>query len=178
MGKMKTFRIAILGLLLLIAAFSMGQGTYSPQQGETVLKLDVTGRGTLFIKLFTKEAPKATAQIIKLVEQGFYNGKSFDTVDRAPKDYIAKVGPENSTPQANVRIPYENTGFSYDRAGMVGLSTKLKDRDSGDCQFHILLAPAKFLDGNYTCFGQVMVGTDVLPSIKKGDKVTASILRG
>lgn len=151
---------------------------YAPGKGETVMKLDVASRGTLYILLFTREAPKTTAHIIRLVEQGFYNDKVFESVDRVPKDYIAKVGPENSTPQANVRIPYENSGVSYDAVGLVGLSTKQKDRDSGDSQFHIMLAPAKFLDGNYTCFGRVVSGLEVLKAIKQGDKVSASILRG
>jgi cyclophilin family peptidyl-prolyl cis-trans isomerase len=179
---MKTLRLVILGCLLFVASVAMGQtiteALYAPARGETAIKLDVVGKGTIYIRLFTKEAPKTTAHIIRLVEQGFYNGKTFEAVDRVPKDYIAKVGPENSTPQANIRIPYENSGYSYDAIGMVGLSTKQKDRDSGDSQFHIMLVPAKFLDGNYTCFGRVVSGLEVLKSVKQGDKVNASIVRG
>jgi cyclophilin family peptidyl-prolyl cis-trans isomerase len=174
---MKTLRSTILGLLLLVASMAMGQ-SYAPGQGETVMKLDVTGRGTLYIKLFTKEAPKTTAHIIKLVESGFYNGKAFEAVDRSPKPYIAKVGQDSAATKSNVRMAYEDSGFSYDAIGMVGLSTKQNDRNSGDSQFHILLAPAKFLDGNYTCFGRVVAGIDVLSAIEKGDKVSATILRG
>lgn len=172
---MKTLRFLVLGLLMFVAAMAMAQG-YTPKSGETVLKLDVSGRGTLYIKLFVKEAPKATAHIIKLAESGFYNDKAFEVVDRSPKPYIAKVGPENSSPKT--AIPFENSGFSYDKPGMVGLSTKQNDRNSGDSQFHILLAPAKFLDGNYTCFGQVVAGLDLLSRIEAGDKVSASIVRG
>ena len=64
-------------------------------------------------------------------------------------------------------------------AGAVGLSTLPKDRNSGDSQFYILLAKSRFLDGNYTVFGQVVAGNDVLNKIQKGDLVVrASIIQG
>lgn len=177
-GTMKLLRFAILGWLLLVAAWAMGQ-TYAPARGETIMRLDVENRGSLFIKLFTKEAPKATAHIIELVEKGFYDRRPFHRVERSPKPFLAQIGPANSTDAANIRIPYEDSGYSYDQAGMVGLSAKPKDRDSGDAQFHILLGPAKFLDGNYTCFGKVVAGLDILNALAQGDKVTkATIVRG
>lgn len=143
------------------------------------MKLEIARRGDIYIRLFTKEAPKATGHIIGLVDKGFYNGKDLPSVDRTPKPYLARVGPPNSTDAADVRIPFEDTGYSFDQVGMVGLCAKAKDRNSGDSQFHILLAPAKFLDGNYTCFGKVVAGIEVLNSLNQGDVVTrATILRG
>lgn len=175
---MKALRFALLGWLLLVASLAMAQ-SYSPGRGETVMKLEIANRGDIYIRLFTKEAPKTTAHIIGLVEKGFYNGKNLPSVDRSPKPYIARVGPPNSTAAGDVRIPFEDSGYGYDQVGMVGLSAKPKDRNSGDSQFHILLAPAKFLDGNYTCFGQVVAGLEVLNKLDQGDIVTrATIQRG
>ncbi len=71
------------------------------------------------------------------------------------------------------KIRYEESGFSHDAAGVVGLAHASGDRDSGDSQFYILLAPAKFLDGNYTVFGKVVQGMDVLQSLQRGDTVSA-----
>lgn len=173
----------------LIAVLCWAQG-YSPQPGESVLRLDVEGRGSIFIKLHTKEAPKTTAHISRLVRDGFYNGQRFFRVVKEPRPYLVALGDPDSRDARNIesatigqkgsgnRIPYEETGFKND-AGAVGLSTLPKDRNSGDSQFYMLLAPSRFLDGNYTVFGRVVSGMDVLNRIERGDLVTrASILKG
>ncbi|MEQ1821953.1 MAG: peptidylprolyl isomerase [Fimbriimonadaceae bacterium] len=176
---MNFYRLLLGLVILFVACLGSAQSSYTPTRGETVLKLEIEGRGSLFIRLFTKEAPKATAHIIELVQRGFYDTKPFHRVERSPKPFLAQIGPTNSTEAADVRIPYEDSGFSFKEAGMVGLSAKPNDRDSGDCQFHILLGPATFLDGSYTCFGKVVFGADILGALKQGDKVKkASIVRG
>lgn len=176
---MNAFRIFVGLVLILLVTLGMTQASFAPAKGETLMKLEIDGRGSLYIRLFVKEAPKATAQIMGLVQKGFYDGKPFHRVERSPKPFLAQIGPTNSTDAANVRIPYEDSGYSFNEAGMVGLSAKPNDRDSGDSQFHILLGPATFLDGNYTCFGKVVFGGEILGALKQGDKVKkASILRG
>jgi len=162
---------------------------YKVKPGETVLRLAVEGRGDISIKLFTKEAPKTTKRIIELTRQGFYDGQRFFRVVTSPRPYIAQIGdpqtktkdidsPEIGNGGTGVRIPYEDTKVS-NTPFTVGLATLPKDRDSGDCQFYINLAPNKFLDGNYTVFGQVVGGTDVVKKLQRGDKVTkAAIIEG
>lgn len=171
------------------AVSCLGQG-YSPQPGETILRLDVDGRGAIFIKLHIREAPKTTAHIAKLAREGFYNGQRFFRVVKEPRPYLVALGDPDSRDARNIenptigqkgsgsRIPYEETGFKND-AGAVGLSTLPKDRNSGDSQFYMLLGPSRFLDGNYTVFGRVVGGMDVLNRIERGDVVSrASILNG
>ncbi len=46
-----------------------------------------------------------------------------------------------------------------------------QERDSASSQFYIVLEDAKFLDGNYAVFGQVIEGQDVVEKIQKGDKM-------
>lgn len=162
-----------------IAAF--GQ-TYTPQAGETVLRLEVEARGNIFIKLHTKEAPKTTDHILKLVRQGFYNGQRFFRVSKTPRPYLVAFGDPDSRDLRKLdsetigqrgsgsRIPFEESGFKHE-AGAVGLSTLPNDRNSGDSQFYMLLAPSRFLDGNYTVFGRVVAGMDVLNKVEKGDSV-------
>jgi cyclophilin family peptidyl-prolyl cis-trans isomerase len=175
--------------LLALAVFGLAQN-YAPQKGESVLRLDIEGRGSIFIKLHTKEAPKTTAHIVGLVRKGFYNGQRFFRVVREPRPYLVAVGDPNSKDAAKLdspemglqgsgtRVPYEDSGFKNE-AGAVGLSTLPKDRDSGDSQFYMLLAPSRFLDGNYTVFGRIVAGLDVLNKIQKGDVVVrASIVQG
>jgi cyclophilin family peptidyl-prolyl cis-trans isomerase len=174
-----------LGLALLLFATALGQ-LYSPKVGETVLKIEVEGRGNIYILLHTKEAPKTTAHILALAKTGFYNGQRFHRVERIPKPFLVQIGDPNSKTGpidqagrggSGARIPFEDTHFK-NILGAVGLARNLDDRNSGDCQFYMLLDKSSFLDGNYTLFGQVVVGLDVLKKIQKGDRVVAvTVLR-
>lgn len=159
---------------------------YTPKLGETVMHLSIEGRGDVYIVLYTKEAPKTTAHIISLVRQGFYNDQRFHRVEKSPRPYLVQVGdPISKTdlnnPQIGLngsgeKVPYEETSFT-NGDGAVGLVRTLNDRNSGDSQFYMLLAPARFLDGSYTVFGQVVSGLDVLQKIERGDRIkSASIL--
>lgn len=157
--------------------------------GQTGLVLEIEGRGQVVIQLFTKEAPKATSQIIRLAQSGFYNGQKFFKVVKEPKPFLIQTGdpgsktkpasdPALGTGGSGTPVPYENSGHS-NTAGAVGLSTLPNNRDSGDSQFYILLGPARFLDGSYTVFGQVVSGMDVVRAVELGDKVTsATVIRG
>lgn len=187
---MRQFMRCITTLAAAVSAVSCLAQGYAPQPGETILRLDIESRGAIYIKLHTKEAPKTTAHIAKLAREGFYNGQRFFRVVREPRPYLVALGDPDSRDARNIesptigqkgsggRIPYEETGFKNE-AGAVGLSTLPKDRNSGDSQFYMLLAPSRFLDGNYTVFGRVVSGMDVLNRIERGDLVTrASILNG
>jgi peptidylprolyl isomerase len=52
--------------------------------------------------------------------------------------------------------------------GTLGLA-RSQDPNSGDSQFFICFAPAPFLDGKYTIFGQVVSGMEAVDALKKGD---------
>ncbi len=169
-------------LLLVISALllplSAAQG-YRPKPGETVLKMEVEGRGNLFIRLNTKEAPKTTAHILNLVRSGFYNGQRFHRVERTPKPYLVQTGDPNSRSGdlsgkggSGARVAYEETGFNND-AGAVGLAHDVSDKNAGDSQFYMLLERASFLNNNYTVFGRVVEGMDVLQKIQRGDKIVS-----
>lgn len=157
--------------------------------GQTLWLIDVKGRGQIQIELFTSKAPKATAQIMKLSQQGFYNGQKFFKVVKQPRPFLIQTGDPGSKTKpmddatlgkggSGSKVPYEDSGVSND-TGAVGLSTLPNDRDSGDSQFYILLGPAKFLDGSYTVFGKVVGGMDVVRAVELGDQVTStSIVRG
>ncbi len=177
-------------LLIFVLASCFGFAQYQPKPGETVLKLTIAGKGDVVIRLFTDKAPKTTAHIIKLAESGFYNDQKFFKVVKDPKPFLVLFGDPGSRSKAmddsslgsggsGTRVAYEDSGMSNNAEGMVGLSTLPRDRDSGDSQFYILLAPSKFLDGNYTVFGQVASGMDLIKQVQLGDKVTsAAIIRG
>ena len=63
-------------------------------------------------------------------------------------------------------MPAEFSSTSF-RRGTVGMA-RSSDPDSANSQFFICLADAPFLNGQYTVFGQVTAGMDVVDKIKKG----------
>lgn len=190
--KQNWYRVCALGTVgvaLLLGTGLRPSQTYTPKPGETIMQLQIEARGNVFIKLHTAEAPRTTAHIVRLVESGFYDGQRFFRVIRSPRPFLVQTGdpasrdasklddPSMGSGGSGSRIPYEPNRFTHEE-GTVGLATLPKDRDSGDSQFYITLAPAKFLDGNYTIFGQVVSGMEVVRAIERGDKVVAArILR-
>jgi cyclophilin family peptidyl-prolyl cis-trans isomerase len=145
--------------------------------------IQIEGRGDVYILLHTKEAPKTSAHILDLVHAGFYNGLRFHRVETTPKPYLVQIGDPASRNGdltghggSGARIPYEESGFT-NVEGAVGLSRPKNDREAGDSQFYILLDRASFLDGNYTVFGRVAAGMEVLRRVELGDRVVrASVL--
>ena len=183
---MRTLTVVLFTLILAIS--TLGQ-TVKLNRGETGVRLEIEGRGTILIKLHVKEAPKTTAQFIKLVRDGFYNGQRFHRADRNPKPYLVQAGdPASKNGDLNTanmgsggsgaRIPFEDSGFA-NVEGAVGLARITDDIESGDSQFYILLANQPFLNGHYTVFGQVILGLDVVKKIEKGDRIAGvSIVQG
>jgi len=146
----------------------------------------VENRGTIVIELNTDKAPKAANHIAGLANRNFYDGQRFFRVVKEPRPFLVQTGDPASrdnldaagTGGSGARIPYENSGLPYE-AGYVGLATLPNDRDSGDSQFFILLGPASFLEGQYTIFGRVIQGMNVVQAIQRGDRITSvRITRG
>ncbi|MEZ5163579.1 MAG: peptidylprolyl isomerase [Fimbriimonadaceae bacterium] len=177
--------------LLLLGAVSVaaGLGASKPLPANDKLTMTVEGKGKIVIELYTAEAPKATQHITGLAQKGFYNDQKFFRVMKDPRPFLVLFGDPGSKTKAmddptlgeggsGTRIPYENSGKKNVK-GAVGLSTKPRDKNSGDSQFYILLDDKPFLDGQYTVFGQVVQGMDIVSRIEVGDKVTSvTISRG
>jgi len=73
-------------------------------------------------------------------------------------------------------IPNEITDLSHNKAGMVGMANS--GPNTNTCQYYITLGDRSYLDGNYTVFGEVVEGMDVVNKIVQGDTTfTISIVR-
>lgn len=124
--------------------------------------------GKIKIKLYTKEAPKTTENFIKLVNQGFYNGLTFHRV--IPGFVIQGGDPKgDGTGGPGYTVPAEiNPNLKHVRGTVA--TARLSDqvnptKASSGSQFYICHAPAPHLDGNYTIFGMVVEGMDVVDKI-------------
>jgi cyclophilin family peptidyl-prolyl cis-trans isomerase len=145
-----------------------------------------TDRGSFILVTFPREAPKTVEQITRLVREGFYDGLA---VHRLVRNVAVQMGdPGTRTlPPGDAKVgrggsgktlPPEFSGQSVRYlAGTVGLA-RGKDPQSGDSQFFITVAPAPHLDENYTIFGHVVHGMDVVRLLTVGDRIKkASVLQ-
>lgn len=174
----------LLFVLLVSLGFSPAQ---TPASGEVFMKISVENRGDIVVKLHTDKAPKTCAHIIRLVESGFYNGQRIFRVEKKPRPFLIQMGdpatktkpiddPSIGTGKSGTSVPYEDSGLTHEE-GAVGLSALPRDPNSGDSQFHIILGPAKFLDGQHTVFGTVVGGRSVLRSIEVGDRIASVVIQ-
>lgn len=134
---------------------------------QNTIYLD-TKDGRITILLRPDLAPKTVAQIKTLTKRGFYNGIVFH---RVIDGFMAQTGDPTGTGTGGSDLPNVPAEFSKApfKRGTLGMA-RAEDPNSGNSQFFICLADSDFLDGQYTVFGQVVSGMDVVDKIKKGDK--------
>ncbi|MEO0092409.1 MAG: peptidylprolyl isomerase [candidate division WOR-3 bacterium] len=124
--------------------------------------------GKIKIELYIQDAPQTCANFIKLAQQGFYNGLTFHRV--IPGFVVQGGDPKgDGTGGPGYTIPAEiSPKFKHIRGTVA--TARLPDhvnptKASSGSQFYICLAPTPHLDGNYTIFGQVIEGMDVVDKI-------------
>lgn len=129
-----------------------------------------TSLGDLTLAFWPDVAPNTVANFKELARAGFYDGTCFHRVVR---DFMIQGGDpltksaehENlwGTGDPGYSIPAEFSDRSHTR-GVISMA-RSDDPNSAGSQFFICLADASFLDGNYTAFGQLIAGDEVLSQI-------------
>ncbi|MDE8344547.1 MAG: peptidylprolyl isomerase [Acidocella sp.] len=130
--------------------------------------------GTVTIMLRPDLAPLAAERIRVLTAEGFYNGCKFF---RVIPGFVAQTGDPTNTGMHGSSLPNLPAEFTNDASfltGTVGMA-RTNDPNSANSQFYICLAPATFLDGNYTIVGQVTAGMDAVLKIKPGVGQSGSV---
>ena len=141
-------------------------------QTNPVVILETT-KGTMEIECFPEDAPVHVANFVKLVKKGLYDGLTWHRV--VPNFVIQGGDPEgNGWGVPGYTIPDEVNQHLYNR-GAVGMP-KL-GKDTGGCQLFVTHIPTPHLDGNYTIFGQVISGLDVIDQIEVGDVIVKATLK-
>ena len=124
--------------------------------------------GEIRIEFFPADAPKTVENFVTLAKKGFYDGLTFH---RVVPDFVVQGGDPkgNGTGGPGYTIKAEFNKQKHLR-GSVAMA-RSQHPDSAGSQFYICLAPANFLDGQYTVFGIVTKGMDVVDKVKVGDKM-------
>lgn len=136
--------------------------------GKKIAVLE-TNKGVIKFEFFEEDAPGHVENFITLTEKGFYNGLKFHRV--VPNFVIQGGCPKgDGTGDAGYKIKAEfNSKPHLD--GTVAMA-RAQHPDSAGSQFYICLGPQSFLDGQYTVFGQVTEGLDVVHKIALNDVMT------
>ncbi|MGO4704222.1 peptidylprolyl isomerase [Microvirga sp. 2MCAF38] len=127
-----------------------------------------TKDGRVTIQLRPDLAPKHVEQIKALTKRGFYNGVVFH---RVIGGFMAQTGDPTGTGTGKSdlpNIPAEFTKTQFKR-GSVGMA-RSQSPDSANSQFFICYEGCGPLTGQYTLFGDVVSGMDVVDKVKKGDQ--------
>jgi len=181
--KRRNYKIMAVAFLVLIVVniFSpghdtnkeqnMGLFTKAPQAGDKDIpagdhiKIE-TERGDILIELYADTAPNTVANFKALAGKGFYDGLSFH---RVIAGFMAQGGdPEGTgTGGPGYKVKAEFNARKHVR-GTVAMARSASP-DSAGSQFYICFGPQPHLDGQYTIFGQVVEGMDVVDQINQGD---------
>lgn len=132
---------------------------------KSVLRVTMQGGGSFDIRLLTEEAPLSCAAFARLAAAGYYNGLTFH---RVIPNFVVQGGSPGANEFSGSRdFILDEVGRTTQARGTVGTSTR--GRDTGDGQFYVNLVDDPRLDHDYTVFGQVVRGMEVVDAILEGD---------
>jgi peptidylprolyl isomerase len=158
----------VLAVAIVLAAIASVPGiSLAADPLENVLLLDLKdGRVTILLR--PDLAPKHVERVKKLTREGFYNGIVFH---RVIPGFMAQTGDPTGTGTGGSQYPDLPAEFSNSATfvrGTIG-AARSNDPNSANSQFFIDFAPAPFLNGKYTIWGQVIDGMDAVDKIKPGE---------
>ncbi|HRF60491.1 MAG TPA: peptidylprolyl isomerase [Fimbriimonadaceae bacterium] len=154
----------------LACAFMVVSGALAQKKGEEVAILE-TNLGKIVIKFFPDKAPNHVKNFKNLAKSGFYNGTKFHRVlpgfmiqggDPLSKDSDRS---NDGTGGNGKPLKLEPSDIKHKR-GILSMA-RTSDPNSATCQFFIMVGDAPHLDGQYSAFGQVVSGMDVVDKIVK-----------
>lgn len=126
-----------------------------------------TEKGNVILQLFADQAPITVNSFLFLARNGWYDDITFH---RVMPDLFAQTGDPSGTGKGNPGY-YVKTEFdpslTFDRPGMVAMVNS--GPDTSGSQFFITYAPTPEYNGQYTIFGEVLSGMDVLEQLTARD---------
>lgn len=168
---------------------------YKPNGKETAIF--TTSKGEIEVELFGTDAPIHVGNFVELVEKGFYDQTKFhryeegfvvqggdpQTKDMTSEEVVAEV--QSQATALGTGGPGYMIKGEFDPAsnpnkhgeGALGMA-RSQSPDSAGSQFYFTLNASPFLDGNYTVFGQVTKGLDVMKALRVGDTVDKIVIVG
>lgn len=142
-------------------------GATPPKKGDKVAVID-TNLGRIVLKFFPNKAPGHVKNFISLANKKFYDGTKFHRVIPGfmiqggdPNTRTGQGMPGTGGPGYMIKAEFNDTKHTR---GILSMA-RSADPDSAGSQFFICVATYPSLDGQYTAFGQVVQGMDVVDKI-------------
>jgi cyclophilin family peptidyl-prolyl cis-trans isomerase/protein-disulfide isomerase len=126
-----------------------------------------TAHGDAVVQLYPEKAPLAVNNFVFLAQAGWYDNIPFH---RAEAGFAIQGGDPSGTGYGNPGYYFATEvapGLFFDHPGLLAMSNV--GLDTNGSQFFITYAPAPQLDGQFTIFGEVLTGMDVLQSLSAGE---------
>ena len=127
-----------------------------------------TTKGDVTLAFYPQQAPKAVNNFVFLALNHYYDGTPFH---RVLDGFMAQggdpTGSGTGSPGYGFYVELAE-GLGFNSAGVVGMARSQSLYSQGS-QFFITLAPATFLNGQYTVFGKVVDGQKVVDALQKID---------
>ena len=170
--EVRSVRSTVRGLLAAVCALALvlvvadPAGAQKSRKLENMLYLELDD-GRVTIELFPDAAPKHVARIKELAREKFYDGIVFH---RVIPGFMAQTGDPTGTGRGGSgrKLPAEfSRELSFGR-GSIGMA-RSSDPNSGDSQWFICFAPTPHLDGQYTIWGKVVEGMELVDGIAPGE---------
>ena len=147
-------------VLFLVCLLFMAVSVYAVEEvmEDVTIVLDTT-QGPIEIKLFPELAPKACENFAALVKDNYYDGIIFH---RIIKGFMIQGGDPTGTGRGGNSVwggPFEDeidTHLKFDKEGILAMANA--GPNTNGSQFFITTAPAPWLDGRHTIFGEVISG--------------------
>ena len=139
---------------------------------ENTLYIDLEG-GRVTIEMRPDLAPNHVGRIKELAREGFYDGVVFH---RVIDGFMAQTGDPTGTGSGGSDKPDLDAEFSDANHGRGAVSmARAQNPNSANSQFFIVFDDASFLDGQYTVWGQVTDGMELVDAIKRGEGQSGAV---
>ena len=179
MDRRSLLQRAAAGLIVAACGSTASSGGASPTAGETKTNTQIPTQkpatkatvelakgGTFSFTLRPDKAPQTVDRFAGKARSGFYNNLTFHRVE----DWVVQGGDPKGTGTGGDRVPSEYNDLTF-ATGAVGIARGQDPAFNNDSQWFIVLKDSTFLDKQYTNFGQVTSGMDIVRGIKIGDKI-------
>ncbi|RJQ38845.1 peptidylprolyl isomerase [Candidatus Microgenomates bacterium] len=137
----------------------------SSQQASTSATIK-TSKGDIVLTLYGKDAPQTVENFVNKAKNGFYSNLTFHRVE----DWVIQGGDPkgDGTGGGNMPVEFNSKPFLI---GSLGVASRGDGKVQNDSQFFITKKDAAWLNGQYTNFGFVTKGMDIVEKIEIGDKI-------
>lgn len=184
-SKMDSTQIIAIGVIVLVVVV-VGWLSFPKKEGETTsakqydappsmtidtdkdyyAAIELEKGGEVVIQLYPDKAPITVNNFVFLAREGYYDGTTFH---RVLPDFMAQGGDPTGTGGGGPGYVFQNedSDLTFDKAGVVAMANA--GRDTNGSQFFITFNPQEYLNGDYTIFGQVVEGMDVVLDITLRD---------